>query len=37
MDLLIAATAAANGARLATRNARDLLGLEDLVDIVDLG
>ena len=37
MDLLIAATAAANGARLATRNAGDLAGLEDLVEIVDLG
>jgi hypothetical protein len=36
MDLLIAATAAANGARLATRNARDLVGIEDLVEIVDL-
>lgn len=36
MDLLIAATAAANGARLATRNAGDLVGLEDLVEIVDL-
>lgn len=36
MDLLIAATAAANGARLATRNADDLLGIGELVDIVDL-
>ena len=36
MDLLIAATAAANSARLATRNARDLAGLEHLVEIVDL-
>lgn len=37
MDLLIAATAAANGARLATQNAGDLLGIEDMVEIVDLG
>ena len=37
MDLLIAATAAAHGARLATRNAADLHGLGDLVEIVDLG
>ena len=37
LDLLIAATAAANGARLATRNASDLVGLEDLIEIVDLG
>lgn len=36
MDLLIAATAAAHGARLYTRNAADLTGLEDLVDIVAL-
>ena len=36
MDLLIAATAAANDARLATRNAGDLAGLEGLVEIVDL-
>lgn len=36
MDLLIAATAAAHGARLYTRNAADLVGLEDLVEIVDL-
>jgi predicted nucleic acid-binding protein len=33
MDLLIAATAHAHGARLYTRNARDLAGLEGLVDI----
>lgn len=33
MDLLIAATARAHGARLYTRNAADLVGLEDLVDI----
>jgi predicted nucleic acid-binding protein len=36
MDLLIAATAAAHGARLATRNPGDLLGLEDGVEILDL-
>lgn len=34
MDLLIAATAHAYGARLYTRNAGDLVGLEDLVEIV---
>lgn len=34
MDLLIAATAHAHGARLYTRNAADLTGLGDLVDIV---
>jgi predicted nucleic acid-binding protein len=34
MDLLIAATAHAHGARLFTRNAADLVGLDDLVDIV---
>lgn len=34
MDLLIAATAHAHGARLATRNPGDLLGTADLVDIV---
>ena len=34
MDLLIAATAHANGARLYTRNAGDLVGLESRVDIV---
>lgn len=37
MDLLIAATAVAHGARLATRNAGDLQGLQDLVPILDLG
>lgn len=36
MDLLIAATAASNDARLATRNAGDLVGIEDLVEIVAL-
>jgi predicted nucleic acid-binding protein len=35
-DLLIAATAAANEATLWTRNASDLVGLEDLLAIHDL-
>ncbi len=34
MDLLIAATAHAHSARLVTRNPDDLVGLEDLVEIV---
>lgn len=34
MDLLIAATARAHGARLYTRNADDFAGLEALVEIV---
>jgi predicted nucleic acid-binding protein len=34
MDLLIAATAHAHSARLYTRNAADLAGVEHLVDIV---
>jgi len=34
MDLLIAATARAHGARLYTRNPGNLLGLEELVDVV---
>jgi len=34
MDLLIAATAASHGARLYTRNAADLAGLEGLLDVV---
>ena len=34
MDLLIAATAHAHGARLYTRDPADLAGLDDLVDIV---
>jgi predicted nucleic acid-binding protein len=34
MDLLIAATAHAHGARLYTRNARDLAGVEHLVEVV---
>lgn len=36
MDLLIAATAAVHHASLYTRNASDLAGLDDLVDIVAL-
>jgi predicted nucleic acid-binding protein len=36
MDLLIAATAHAHSARLYTRNAHDLSGLEDLVEIVSV-
>lgn len=34
MDLLIAATAHAHGARLYTRNVDDFAGLEELVDII---
>jgi toxin FitB len=34
IDLLIAATAHAHSARLYTRNAADLVGVEDLVEIV---
>jgi predicted nucleic acid-binding protein len=37
MDLLIAATAHAHQARLLTRNAADLRGVEHLVEVVDLG
>ena len=33
-DLLIAATAHAHGARLYTRNGEDLVGLDDLVEII---
>lgn len=36
MDLLIAATAHAHSARLYTRNASDLLGIEDLIEIVSV-
>ncbi|KGM14052.1 type II toxin-antitoxin system VapC family toxin [Cellulomonas bogoriensis] len=36
MDLLIAATAHAHDARLATLNAGDLVGTTDLVEVVDL-
>jgi toxin FitB len=35
-DLLVAATAHAHRARLYTRNAVDLAGLEDLIDIVEV-
>jgi predicted nucleic acid-binding protein len=34
MDLLIAATAHAHSARLYTRNAADLAGIEHLIEIV---
>lgn len=34
MDLLIAATAHAHGARLYTRNTGDFAGLEELIDVV---
>jgi len=34
MDLLIAATAHAHGARLYTRNPADIRGADDLVDVV---
>jgi len=36
MDLLIAATAHAHGARLYTRNAADLRGLENLLEVVSV-
>ncbi|KPM56574.1 VapC toxin family PIN domain ribonuclease [Frankia sp. CcI49] len=36
MDLLIAATAHAHGASIYTRNAADLVGLEDLLRIVTI-
>ncbi|MGB3764254.1 MAG: type II toxin-antitoxin system VapC family toxin [Ornithinimicrobium sp.] len=36
MDLLIAATAHAHGARLYTRNPIDFAGLEELVDVVGM-
>jgi len=36
LDLLIAATASANDARLYTRNPSDLVGLEDLLEIVSI-
>ena len=35
MDLLIAATAHAHGARLYTRNVRDFAGLEGFVDVIE--
>jgi predicted nucleic acid-binding protein len=36
MDLLIAATAHAHGARLYTRNAADLIGVDHLVDVTSV-
>ena len=36
VDLMIAATALANELPLYTRNARDLLGLEGLIEVVDI-
>ena len=36
MDLMIAATAHAHGARLYTRNARDFAGLEGLVNVIEV-
>jgi toxin FitB len=36
VDLLIAATAHAHGARLHTRNVRDFAGLEGLVDVPEV-
>lgn len=35
-DLLIAATAHANGVDLYTRNGADFMGLEDLINVVDI-
>jgi predicted nucleic acid-binding protein len=37
VDLMIAATALANDLPLYTKNAKDLGGLEDLIEIVDIG
>ena len=37
IDLMIAATALAHDLPLFTRNAKDLHGLEDLIEIVDVG
>ncbi len=37
IDVMIAATALAHDLPLYTKNARDLRGLEDLIEIVDLG
>ena len=36
MDLLIAATAHAHGARLYTRNAKDLIGVDHLVEVTSV-
>lgn len=37
VDLMIAATALANDLSLYTRNAKDLRGLEELIEIIDVG
>ena len=37
VDLMIAATALAHGLPLYTLNPKDLRGLEDLIEIVDVG
>jgi predicted nucleic acid-binding protein len=37
LDLMIAATALAHGLPLYTMNAKDLRGLEDLIEIIDVG
>jgi predicted nucleic acid-binding protein len=37
VDLMIAATALAHGLPLYTKNAKDLCGLENLIEIVDVG
>ena len=37
MDLLIAATASAHGARFYTRNPSDLVGLEQVLEVVSVG
>ena len=37
VNLLIAATALANHLPLYTRNPKDLLGLEDLIQVIDVG
>lgn len=36
MDLLIAATAHAHGARLYTRSSDDIQGVDDLIDVVPI-
>lgn len=37
VDLMIAATAVVHGLPLYTRNPRDLVGLDDLLEVVDVG
>ena len=37
IDVMIAATALAHDLPLYTKNAKDLLGLEQLIEIVDVG